>query len=67
MYMYYPTLHRTCSDKACIARLNYVNGFPVDAVEYGIDTLAPKLLGSSPDFVVSGPNVGSEFVMGEDI
>ncbi|KAJ7079769.1 sure-like protein [Mycena belliarum] len=41
-------------------RLNYVNGFPVDAVRYGIQTLAPKFFkGSKPDIVVSGPNVGS--------
>jgi len=40
--------------------LNYVNGFPVDAVRYGIQTLAPEFFsGSGPDFVVSGPNVGS--------
>jgi 5'/3'-nucleotidase SurE len=40
-------------------RLNYVNSFPVDAVAYGIQTLAPKFFGRSPDFVVSGPNVGN--------
>jgi len=40
-------------------RLNYVNAFPVDAVCYGIETLAPQFFGSKPDFVVSGPNVGS--------
>jgi 5'-nucleotidase len=41
-------------------RLNYVNGFPVDAMKYGIETLAPKLLeGAQPDFAVSGPNVGN--------
>lgn len=39
--------------------LNYVNGYPVDAVKYGIQTLAPKLLGGSPDLIVSGPNVGT--------
>lgn len=32
----------------------------VDAVRFGIQTLAPKLLGSKPDFVISGSNVGSE-------
>lgn len=32
----------------------------VDAVRFGIQTLAPKLLGSKPDFVVSGSNVGSK-------
>ncbi|KAJ7482225.1 sure-like protein [Mycena galericulata] len=41
-------------------RLNYVNGFPVDAVMFGIQTLAPQFFnGSKPDFVVSGPNVGN--------
>ncbi|OCH88932.1 sure-like protein [Obba rivulosa] len=40
--------------------LNYVNAFPVDAARYGIQTLAPEFFdGSGPDFVVSGPNVGS--------
>ncbi|KAF9074622.1 sure-like protein [Rhodocollybia butyracea] len=39
-------------------RLNYVNSFPVNAVSYGIQTLAPKFFRRSPDFVVSGPNVG---------
>ncbi|KAH9856346.1 sure-like protein [Lenzites betulinus] len=41
------------------ARLNYVNSFPVDAVRFGIQTLAPKFFDSPPDFVVSGPNVGT--------
>ncbi|KAJ6614675.1 sure-like protein [Mycena sp. CBHHK59/15] len=40
-------------------RLNYVNGFPVDSVRYGIQTLSPKFFGSKPDLVVSGPNVGT--------
>ncbi|ESK96800.1 acid phosphatase [Moniliophthora roreri MCA 2997] len=41
-------------------RLNYVNSFPADAARFGIQTLAPKFFdGSPPDFVVSGPNVGS--------
>lgn len=39
-------------------RLNYVDSFPVTAIKNGL-TLAPKLLGSAPDLVVSGPNVGS--------
>nr|GAT50958.1 predicted protein [Mycena chlorophos] len=39
--------------------LCYVNAYPADAATYGISTFAPKLLGSAPDFVVSGPNVGS--------
>ncbi|EIN05795.1 hypothetical protein PUNSTDRAFT_46640 [Punctularia strigosozonata HHB-11173 SS5] len=40
-------------------RLNYVNSFPVDAVRFGIQTLSLELFGSKPDFVFSGPNVGS--------
>ncbi|KAI0351658.1 sure-like protein [Trametes cingulata] len=41
-------------------RLNYVNGYPVDAARYGIQTLAPAYYGGArPDFVVSGPNVGT--------
>ncbi|KZT05308.1 sure-like protein [Laetiporus sulphureus 93-53] len=41
-------------------RLNYVNSYPVDAVHYGFQTLAPKFFhGSKPDFVVSGPNIGN--------
>ncbi|KAH9948082.1 sure-like protein [Amylocystis lapponica] len=40
-------------------RLNYVNSYPVDAVRYGIQTLAPQFFSGSPDFVVSGPNIGS--------
>ncbi|GLB44603.1 putative survival protein SurE [Lyophyllum shimeji] len=39
--------------------LNYVNSFPVDAVRFGIQTLAPKLLGGKPDFVFSGSNIGN--------
>ncbi|KAG7447199.1 sure-like protein [Guyanagaster necrorhizus] len=39
-------------------RLNYVNSFPVDAVRYGIQTLAPQFFDSAPDFVVSD-NLGS--------
>ena len=32
----------------------------VDAARFGIQTLAPKLFnGAKPDFVVSGPNVGT--------
>ncbi|KAI0742662.1 sure-like protein [Daedaleopsis nitida] len=41
------------------ARLNYVNSFPVDAVRFGIQTLAPEFFGSGPEFIVSGPNVGN--------
>ncbi|TFY62436.1 hypothetical protein EVJ58_g3864 [Rhodofomes roseus] len=40
--------------------LNYVNAYPVDAVQYGIQTLAPEFFsGSAPDFVTSGPNIGN--------
>ncbi|KZT69448.1 sure-like protein [Daedalea quercina L-15889] len=40
-------------------RLNYVNGYPVDAARYGVQTLSRRLFDkSSPDFVVSGPNIG---------
>ncbi|KAJ7058059.1 sure-like protein [Mycena amicta] len=39
--------------------LNYVNAFPVDAAKFGIQTLAPQIFDGKPDFVVSGPNVGS--------
>ncbi|KAM5538870.1 hypothetical protein V8D89_007592 [Ganoderma adspersum] len=31
----------------------------VDAVRYGIQTLAPDIFCSAPDFVISGPNVGN--------
>ncbi|KAG6837747.1 hypothetical protein H0H93_001673 [Arthromyces matolae] len=41
--------------------LNYVNSFPVDSVRYGIQTAAPKLLGSKPDLVFSGINIGNNF------
>ncbi|KDR74030.1 hypothetical protein GALMADRAFT_157827 [Galerina marginata CBS 339.88] len=40
-------------------RINYVNGFPVDSVRYGIQTLAPKFFGTKPDFVMSGSNIGT--------
>ena len=34
----------------------------MDAARYGIQTLAPQFFdGAQPDFLVSGPNVGSEF------
>ncbi|KAF8182871.1 survival protein sure-like phosphatase/nucleotidase [Pholiota molesta] len=39
--------------------INYVNGFPVDAVRYGIQTLAPKYFGTKPDLVISGSNIGN--------
>ncbi|KAF9006980.1 survival protein sure-like phosphatase/nucleotidase [Cyathus striatus] len=40
-------------------RLNYVNAFPVDAVRFGIQTLAPEIFGTKPDLVVSGSNIGT--------
>ncbi|KLO06234.1 acid phosphatase [Schizopora paradoxa] len=41
-------------------RFNYVNSFPVTTVRFGIQTVAPKFFrGARPDFVVSGPNVGT--------
>ncbi|KAI0742665.1 sure-like protein [Daedaleopsis nitida] len=41
-------------------RLNYVNGYPVDAAKYGIQTAGPRYFdGAQPEFIVSGPNVGS--------
>jgi len=40
-------------------RLNWVNSFPVDAVRFGIQTLSPKFFHAPPEFVVSGPNVGT--------
>ncbi|KIK64942.1 hypothetical protein GYMLUDRAFT_70895 [Collybiopsis luxurians FD-317 M1] len=35
-------------------RLNYINAYPVDAMNYGI-----KLFKHAPDFAVAGPNVGN--------
>lgn len=40
--------------------LNYVASFPVTAMKYGLQRLAPSVFGGSPDIVVSGPNVGSK-------
>ncbi|KAK5655345.1 hypothetical protein OQA88_5912 [Cercophora sp. LCS_1] len=41
-------------------RLNWVNSFPVTAMRYGIDTIAPQLWnGAAPELAVAGPNVGS--------
>ncbi|GAB7353703.1 hypothetical protein MBLNU459_g4106t1 [Dothideomycetes sp. NU459] len=40
-------------------RFNYVNSYPVTAMEYGINTLAPAIFGGAPDLAVAGPNVGS--------
>ncbi|PFH50365.1 hypothetical protein AMATHDRAFT_75649 [Amanita thiersii Skay4041] len=39
-------------------RINYVNSYPVDAVHYGVQTLAPRFFDSPPDLVVSGANIG---------
>ncbi|KAG6832584.1 hypothetical protein H0H87_001240 [Tephrocybe sp. NHM501043] len=39
--------------------LNYVNAFPVDSVRHGIQTLSPKLMGSKPDLVFAGNNIGN--------
>jgi len=39
-------------------RLNYVNSFPVPAIRFGIQTLAPKFFHGPPKFAVSGFNVG---------
>ncbi|OSD03715.1 sure-like protein [Trametes coccinea BRFM310] len=40
--------------------LNYINSFPVDAVRFGIQVLSLEVWRSPPDFVVSGPNVGTQ-------
>ncbi|KAL8916138.1 MAG: hypothetical protein Q9172_006435 [Xanthocarpia lactea] len=40
-------------------RLNYVNSFPVTAIRYGIQTLAPKFFGGAPELAVAGFNVGA--------
>lgn len=37
---------------------NYVNSFPITSIKYGIETTAPRVLGSVPEFAVTGPNVG---------
>ncbi|KAJ6622752.1 survival protein sure-like phosphatase/nucleotidase [Mycena sp. CBHHK59/15] len=55
-----PTVSPAEGFNASDTRLNYVNGFPVDSVRYGIQTLSPNFFGSKPDLVVSGPNVGSK-------
>ncbi|KAH8101304.1 sure-like protein [Cristinia sonorae] len=43
-------------------RINYVNSFPVNAAQYGLAVLTPKFFHSKPDFVVSGPNVGTNLL-----
>ncbi|EKM52614.1 uncharacterized protein PHACADRAFT_176642 [Phanerochaete carnosa HHB-10118-sp] len=40
-------------------RLNWINAFPADAAQFGIEVVAPRFFGGPPDLVVSGPNVGS--------
>ncbi|KAK4236354.1 survival protein sure-likephosphatase/ nucleotidase [Achaetomium macrosporum] len=45
-------------------RLNWVNSFPVTAMRYGIDTIAPPFWnGAAPELAVSGPNVGSNLFL----
>ncbi|KAF9545029.1 survival protein sure-like phosphatase/nucleotidase [Agrocybe pediades] len=46
------------------SRLNYANAFPVDAVRFGIQTLAPKFFGTKPDFVISRSNIGNNLGSG---
>ncbi|KAL0577603.1 hypothetical protein V5O48_004364 [Marasmius crinis-equi] len=69
------TLEQPCQFDSCPAgsppegseaddpTINYVNSFPVDAVRFGIQTLAPQFLGGAPDLVVSGPNIGNNVVL----
>ncbi|OSD03723.1 sure-like protein [Trametes coccinea BRFM310] len=55
-----PTGSPAVGSDASNPRLNYVNGYPVDAARYGIQTLSKQYFASEqPDFVVSGPNVGA--------
>ncbi|RDX43653.1 sure-like protein [Lentinus brumalis] len=59
-----PTGSPAIGANATNPRLNYVNGYPVDAARYGIQTLAPHFFnGAKPDFVVSGPNIGRLVVL----
>ena len=37
--------------------------YSVDAVRFGIQSLAPEFFGGPPLFVVSGPNIGSKLVV----
>jgi hypothetical protein len=52
---------QTVGSNATDANLNWVNSFPVTAIKYGINTVAPKIFGAAnkPEFAVTGPNVGS--------
>jgi len=54
-------------NNASNTRLNYVNSFPVTSVRFGIQTAAPPFFGGTgPDFVVSGPNVGTNLGSGSN-
>ena len=56
-----PTGSPAQGSNASNTRFNYVNSFPVTAMRYGIQTLAPKLFGGGgggPDVAVAGFNVG---------
>ncbi|KAF9801282.1 hypothetical protein IEO21_10152 [Rhodonia placenta] len=44
------------------SRVNYVNAYPVDAANYGIKILSPKFFSKEPDFVDSGPNIGTDIL-----
>ena len=39
--------------------MQYVNSYPVTAIRYGIETLAPRFFNGEPNIAVTGPNVGS--------
>lgn len=41
----------------------YVNAYPVDGIRIAMGSLAEKYLGGPPSLVVTGPNVGGEFIM----
>ncbi|KAF7421076.1 hypothetical protein PC9H_011596 [Pleurotus ostreatus] len=43
-------------------RLNYVNSESVNSVRFRIQTLRPQFFGGLPDLVVSGPNVGGQYI-----
>ncbi|KAJ3565672.1 hypothetical protein NP233_g7484 [Leucocoprinus birnbaumii] len=46
------------------SNIHYVNGYPVDAVKYGIQNFAQSRWGKKPDFVVSGSNLGNNLGSG---
>ncbi|KZV97839.1 acid phosphatase [Exidia glandulosa HHB12029] len=54
-----PALSPAIGFNASNPRLNYVNSMPATSAKYGIETLAPKFFGGPPDLVVTGPNIGS--------